>query len=440
MTRLRKRAWTALLLTSVTAIGAAACSSGAASTTAGSSTPAAASTAAGSSAPAAASAAKGTPIKIGLATAETGEEGSLFESTVQTATAWADYINATGGIAGHPVQVLSADTQSNPPAALAAVQGLVRQGVVAMVQADSISEGSTVPYLESQHIPILGIGYSNTLINAKNAFNSTVSTLGTSLNELSAAAQSGNTKFMDFYCLEAPSCKTAGAFYQGNAPAFGVTYSGSLGVSATQPNYTAECLQAVSSGANFLQVDSNFNTQESVATDCAQQGYKGVMGALSQEVNIKDMDKVAGATWVGTLNAFPWWASNAPVATFRAAMQKYEPGLDYETTNSTGIWTVLQLFAKAVSTNTGAVTPASVIADYGQVKNETLGGLLAQPVSYTANSTSTPITCAWTYTFKSGDASPTTIPVKGKSGNGATGGLASVCPPASVVQKNLAAS
>jgi branched-chain amino acid transport system substrate-binding protein len=440
MTRLRKRALTALLLTSVTAVGAAACSSGAASTTQGVSTTQGASATQGASTPTAASTLKGTPIKIGLAVAETGEEGPLFGSAVTAAMAWQGYINGLGGVAGHPVQVIAVDTQSNPPSALAAVHSLVSQGVVAVVQVDSISEGSTTPYLESQHVPILGIGFSSVLTNATNTFNSTVSTLGTSLGELTAAQQTGNSNFTNFYCLEAPSCKEASAQYQSNAPAFGVTFKGGLGVSATQPNYTAECLQAINSGTSFLQVDSNSTTQESVATGCFQQGYKGVIGALSTEVNIPDMDKVSGATWAGTLNAFPWWANNPPVETFRAAMEKYAPGFDYRNINSTSLWTVLQLFAKAVSKNTGAVTPASVIADYGQIKNETLGGLLAQPVTYHANSTSTPITCAWTYTFKSGDANPTTIPVKSKSGNGASGALASVCPPASVVQKNLAAS
>jgi branched-chain amino acid transport system substrate-binding protein len=398
MTRLRKRAMTALLLTSVAVLGAAACSSGAGSTTQVASTSTAA------------SALKGAPIKIGLAAAETGEEATVFGSnTVTAAMAWQGYINALGGVAGHPVEIITEDTQSNPPAALAAVQRLVSQGVVAVIQMDTISEGSTVPYLESQHIPILGIGFSPVLTDATNTFNSTVSTLGTSLGELEAAQQTGSGNFTNFYCLEAPSCKEASAQYQSNAPAFGVTFKGGLGISATQPNYTAECLQAINSGTNFLQVDTNSTTQESVVTDCLQQGYKGVIGALSQEINIPDMDKVPGATWAGTLNAFPWWANNPPVETFRAAMEKYAPGFNYQNLNSTSAWTVLQLFATAVSHNTGAVTPASVIADYGQIKDETLGGLLAQPVTFHANSTSTQLTCGWTYTFKSGDANPTTL-------------------------------
>ncbi|HVX23161.1 MAG TPA: ABC transporter substrate-binding protein [Acidimicrobiales bacterium] len=381
---------------------------------------------------------KGAPIKIGFVIPKSGEEGPLFTGIQPAAQAWAKYTNANGGVAGHPVKIVVGDSQSSPPAALAAVQSLVTQGVVAVVSADPISEGSTVPYLVSKNIPILGIGYSSVLLGAKNAFNSLVSTLGTSLGELAAAKQVGKTNFTSFYCLESPSCKTAASFYQSNAPTFGVTYEGGFGISATQPSYTAECLQAISSGTNFLQLDTNTTTQGAAAKTCYQQGYKGVIGALSQEINIPAMDKVANAKWAGTLNAFPWWVNTAPVKTFRSAMKKYAPSYTYQNLTGTAMWTVLQLFAKAVSANKGAVTPASVIADYGKIKNQTLGGLLAQPVTYKANSTSAPVTCAWTYTFTSGNASPKSIPVKGKSGNGASGGLASTCPPAGVVKKNLA--
>jgi branched-chain amino acid transport system substrate-binding protein len=378
----------------------------------------------------------GSPIKVGLAVAQTGEEGDLFATGVPTANAWAKWVNSTGGIGGHPVKILVQDTQSSTTGALAAVKTLVSQGVVAVVSLDAISEGAMGPYLQSQNVPILGVAYSPALAGLSNDFSSSVSTLGTSLLELQVSKSTGKTKFTSVYCSEAPSCAQAGQFYKGNAPAFGVSFKGALAVSASQPSYTAECLQAINSGSNFIQMDLANSTRGKVASACQQQGYTGIIGALSEEVNIPAMNQVKNTQFAGSLNSFPWWVNSAPVNLFRSAMAKYAPSTNYQNTAPPSVWTALQLFKAALGKPTGTVTTASVMKSMDSVKNQTLGGLIAQPLTFTAGKPAPAITCGWTYTFKSGGKQPKLLPVKGKSGNGSVGALSTTCPPAAVVTAN----
>jgi branched-chain amino acid transport system substrate-binding protein len=385
---------------------------------------------------AATSSLSGSPIKIGVAAAETGEEGDLFASGVPTAQAWAKWVNSTGGIGGHPVQIIAQDTQSNPTAALAAVKTLVSQGVVAVVSLDAITEGAMGPYLQSQNIPILGIAYSPALAGLPNDFSSSVSTLGTSLLELQVSKQTSQSKFTSVYCSEAPSCAQAGQFYKGNSPAFGVSFKGALAVSASQPSYTAECLQAINSGSNFIQMDLANSTRGKVASACQQQGYKGIVGALSEEINIPAMNQVKNTQFAGTLNSFPWWVNSPPVQTFRTAMAKYAPSTNYQNTAPPSVWTALQLFKTALGKPTGSTTASSVMTALDSVNNQTLGGLIAQPITFAAGKPAPAITCGWTYTFKSGGKQPKLLPLTGKAGNGQSGALASTCPPAAVVQVN----
>lgn len=378
----------------------------------------------------------GSPIKIGVAAAQTGEEGDLFASGVPTANAWAKWVNSTGGIGGHPVKIYVQDTQSSTTAALSAVKTLVSDGVVAVVSLDAISEGAMGPYLQSQKIPILGVAYSPALSGLSNDFSSSVSTLGTSLLELQVSKQTGKSNFTSVYCAEAPSCAQAGQFYKGNAPAFGVSFKGALAVSASQPSYTAECLQAINSGSNFIQMDLDNATRGKVASTCQQQGYKGIVGALSEEVNIPAMNQVKNTQFAGSLNSFPWWVNSAPVNLFRKAMAKYAPSTNYQNTAPPSVWTALQLLKTALGKPSGTVTAASVMTAMDGVKNQTLGGLIAQPLTFTAGQPAPAITCGWTYTFKSGGKQPKLQAVTGKSGNGSVGALSSTCPPAAVVTAN----
>lgn len=61
-------------------------------------------------APAGAASPHGTPINIGDVCSCTGFQASSVAQTTPTAEAWASWVNAHGGLAGHPVNSLPPTT------------------------------------------------------------------------------------------------------------------------------------------------------------------------------------------------------------------------------------------------------------------------------------------------------------------------------------------
>jgi branched-chain amino acid transport system substrate-binding protein len=71
--------------------------------------------------------------------------------------AWADSVNAAGGIDGHQVKVISEDIGQTTGAGLTAAKELVEQDhVVAIVGDFDSGDTQWVPYVASQGVPIIG--------------------------------------------------------------------------------------------------------------------------------------------------------------------------------------------------------------------------------------------------------------------------------------------
>lgn len=90
-------------------------------------------------------------IKVGLLTTLTGalgREGLTYRATVEMA---ATEVNAAGGVLGRPIELVIADTQTDPAAAVVAAQSLVDQGVVAIV--GPVISSSTLDVAASVAIP-----------------------------------------------------------------------------------------------------------------------------------------------------------------------------------------------------------------------------------------------------------------------------------------------
>ena len=76
--------------------------------------------------------------------------------SVAAGEVWAKWVNDNGGINGHPVRVIAEDTKNDPATAEAAVQDLIKQGIIASVaEADFVIE-SWFPLLAKAGIPSIG--------------------------------------------------------------------------------------------------------------------------------------------------------------------------------------------------------------------------------------------------------------------------------------------
>lgn len=375
----------------------------------------------------------GKPIKIGFAVSLTGPQSSSTAGSEAAAKAWAQQTNADGGLGGRPVEIVVEDTKNNASAAQAAAKKLVEQDdIVAMMVTDSVAEGAVGEYLDSQNIPIIGSGGYNQDVWNKlpNFYTQSANSLVVIQSLLTAAVATDAKEFVAAVCAETATCaEGADAVFGPGTEAAGLGYGGFVKVSSTAANYTAECLSFNKKKADFITVLVPVDTAVRVMSDCVQQGYKGAFATSSTSFNPSKYGKISGMKMIGTLNGFPWWADAAPVKRFRDAMDKYESDTDIASTSTTTVWASLELFKKALGDDTASVTRDSVFAAYGGIKDETLDGLLPQPITYTKGQAAPVVNCFWQYDFKAGDKNPTLIAPQGESGNGATGDLATACTP-----------
>lgn len=393
----------------------------------------------GGSTSAASVAPTGTPIKIGVAGAQTGVLASLAAPGIGAAKAWADFVNDRGGVDGHPVKLYISDTQSNPTAGLAAAQTLVQtDGVAAMVVHDPAAEAAIAPYLQQRKIPLLGVGYSASVYGAgkgapglSNVYSPAASIVAQNVGTVFAAKALNQDSLGLALCTSSPACAQATALFAKTSPGLGLKFTGSVNVAAGAASYVGQCVHFLTTKTNFIGLISDSATAQLVANACIQQGFKGIFGAESSTVVLADLAKAPGATYAGNIQGFPWWITNPAVEDFRGAMKKYAPSTDHRSALSTATWSTLQLLAKAV-TNSGQgpkaqITSQSLAQAYGTIKNETLGGLLPAPITYTVGKAAEQPSCFWMYKYKAGDADPTLIPAQGTSGNGQSGDLATTC-------------
>jgi branched-chain amino acid transport system substrate-binding protein len=95
------------------------------------------------------------PIKIGMVAELSGASSALGNYQLATQKALAAYINAHGGIAGHQVQLVAENNQSDAAIAVTAAQKLVKDGVVASVFSGLGSSGKdqVLAILQKAKIP-----------------------------------------------------------------------------------------------------------------------------------------------------------------------------------------------------------------------------------------------------------------------------------------------
>ena len=98
------------------------------------------------------------------------------------------------------------------------------------------------------------------------------------------------------------------------------------------------------------------------------------------------MASVKGATFIGVGPVFPTGADSPLVKTFTSVMQHYAAGGNWFGGASNYTWTNLVALQKALShvSRTAVPTANDVTNGLNSFKNETLGGLLPNPVTFTA--------------------------------------------------------
>lgn len=368
------------------ALGLAACSSSSSSsstTTASSSSssPGAAATGTSVAAP------KGAPIKVGVIGSLSGPQASSSDQGATVAPAWAAWINANGGLDGHPVQVIVLDDKGDPATAQADGQQFIADGVSAVI----VSSDNLVSAFDSavlaKGIPLIsGSANSSDWYTKAGMFPTATGIVNGVAAQVAVAAQYGHAKkFANLYCAEVAACAQVNPILQGAAKAAKVGYT-QLSVSSTAPSYTAQCLQLKQEGVDYAQL--NFATAAAVrfVQNCQAQGYNPTWGSSEQAVG-SAFAALPNLTLFGPAYSFPSVANASPVDQFRTVMQKYAAGSNWREGAASFTWDGLQTLARAVKAANipaaTAVTAADVMTGLYSFKKEDLGGELANGLTYT---------------------------------------------------------
>jgi len=205
-------------------------------------------------------------------------------------------------------------------------------------------------------------------------------------------------------CAEVDSCAAAAPVYEAAAAKAGLKYNGLVKIANSASTFTAECLQFINSNTDVIQLSAAGAVGIRLFGDCVQQGYTGYLGATAGTVQPALYNGDPGIKLAGALNSFPWWVDDAPVAQFRTVMEAggVEPDT-YGQPVGTATYASLELFKTALEGDTAlpaSPTRADILAAYGKVKDETLDGLLPQPMSFTAGQPGPRVSCFWFYKFE----------------------------------------
>jgi branched-chain amino acid transport system substrate-binding protein len=332
-------------------------------------------------------AASGPTINIGLIASLSGPQASSSDQGATVAPAWAAWINANGGIAGHPVKVFVEDDQNSPATAQSDEQDLESKGVVAIIA----SSDNFVPAYDAaaiaKGIPVIsGTANVTDWYTKAGMFPTPTGVLPGLAAQIAVAVKYGHaTKFANLYCAEIAACAQSVPVQGGYAKAAGIQYT-SLAVSSTAPSYTAQCVQLQQEHVDYAQL--NFATAAAVkfVQDCQAQNYNPTWGSSEQAAG-SSFASLQNFTMYGPAYAFPSAAPGAPVATFTSAMQKYAKDGNWKEGTASFTWDGLQVLAKAIQdanvSPSAPVTAQNVLTGLYSFKNENLGGELANGLTYT---------------------------------------------------------
>lgn len=356
--------------------GGSATNTGAAAGKAGAPTPGTP----GSTAPVPGAAGKKSEILLGSFGAESGILGAVSGPAPPALRAWAAYMNAKGGINGHPVRVILGDDNADPARTLALVRQMVeRDKVIAFLNDYSFTLAAATKYLEDKQIPVIGsIGGDVAGDHSAMVFHPLV---GPDKGQawgflLTIKTQTDKKKLGLIYCREAATCAVQIASFKKLLPWEGLASVYEAQVSLAQPDYTAEMLQAQRAGAEVIVSLVDSASVARLAQSAHRQGYNPIFSGtynLNQDLIYAGGKEVEGLILTSRT---PPWDSSPRMQFYRDAMDRYQPKA-YRGDLGGGVFVAGKLLEEKIGPFLGEPpTTAQILEGLYALRNEKLGGLL----------------------------------------------------------------
>jgi branched-chain amino acid transport system substrate-binding protein len=327
----------------------------------------------------------GSPITIGVISSLSGPQASSSNQGDTVAPAWAEWVNANGGIKDHPVKIISVDDGGDPAKAQAAEKKLVDedQVVAIVVGSDNLVTAYDQDAI-SKGVPLVsGSANSPDWYSNPGMFPTVTDVVSGQVGQLLVAQKYGHAKkFADLYCSEVAACAKGTELQKPIADKLNIGFT-SLAVSSTATSYTAQCLQLQQDGVDYAQLNFTAAAAAKFVQDCQAQGYTPTWGSSAGAIG-KDLLAIKGITVYGPAYAFPSVADTDAAKTFRDAMDKYAKDDNWREGTGSFTWSGLEVLRKALANAGDQVTRQDVTTALNTVKDDDLDGLLANKITFTA--------------------------------------------------------
>jgi branched-chain amino acid transport system substrate-binding protein len=353
--------------------------------------------------------ASGSTWVIGNIGSYSGPNASAYGNAGQVLQAWADSVNASGGINGHHVKVVVMDDGNSASTALSEAQELVQQDHVLAIVGEMSSPAETwASYVQQQGVPVIGGNTIDPVFDSNPDFFPVGATPDQSVYDAIAATKATGPRGSVFYCTENPACA---ALVPGVRSAY-TRAGGSLvlpaPISVTAPDYTAECLAAKGDHVQSVIIYAPATTQLSIAQNCATQSYFPTLmgdGVSFTQQFASSFSGVSGAKILISDDVFPFFEQSTPAEqAFHSALAKYAPSVLAPSTfteNDATEWASAQLFALAAQKLTSAEpTPSQLTSALYGLSGTTVGGL-TPPLHFQQGKPSS-VSCIYVVTVSSG--------------------------------------
>lgn len=395
-------------------VAAAACSSSSKPSASSTATGAGSSTSA-TSASAASTGASGSPtgppLKVGLLCSCSGPFGSNIAPAADVARAWANSVNSSGGLDGHPIQLTVLDDGSNPATSATDATQLVSDHVDVILD-DTVLDVVWANTASSAKIPVVGGNFSSEpFYTNPDFFPSGETNDSITYASVAVAKEAGAKSLGNLYCAEAAQCQQSVSLIAAAGKQLGVPAVYDASISATAPNYTAQCLAADQQHVGALFIGDSASIIAKVGQNCSQQGYKPIYvteGTGFSEVLAKSPG-ISDNLW-SSYPDLPFWADNPLVSTLNSVVDKYKPGIRNNllgwTEYAVQTWTAGLLIEDAFKgSGVGASdtpSPATMTTGLDSISNDDLGGW-SPPLTF-ANGHSHKVDCWFVGQVKNGSA------------------------------------
>ena len=301
---------------------------------------------------------KGDPIKV-MTVTTLNASGPTYKNIANTAKAYEKYINARGGIAGHPLEVTVCDEQFDPAVATTCARQAVDGGMVSVVGSFTFFAESIVPVIAQSDITWFGpcCPITPSELTNKHSFpigNQPMYAVGSVKRAVEDGCKNINAVIIDGAQIFVPPMENA-------MKALGKTFGKKVILPPTAQDYSSEVAQATEGADCVVAVISEtpyitWNTAWTQSgTKARQYGPQGNLNEVSAKGNEASTDGDVIGGMYPDISTPPW-------AEYRVALKEggYDTSaLDYNSLGGMGTWAAYVAFSQIAETIKSPITAKS---------------------------------------------------------------------------------